>query len=319
MVLCCVTGQQDIVFGAPNANRNASFPDIDHLPGPCLNNLPVRARLDDTAVTTLGSLVVQIQAQAVAAIPHQHVGVREIIRNCTNWPPWARFSSVVLYQNHESSLEHGSSVKYGDVDCACSGVGKMGQAGDVWVVVSPEPTEHVIQMSYSRHTLPEAKAQWIARLFQTILEMMPVALEQPLHHIIQSMEPAPAIAAPTTPNQPSQQAGSSQINGLEVSSLTPSASTRTLVAGAWNEVGIATPSSSAAGDSHEYMKREQGDDSMYSQGADLVTTLLLARCYQRKGYSLGMQDLINHPTQEKQAQLLEARKMVNGEKDPGVE
>ncbi|KAL9594233.1 MAG: hypothetical protein Q9179_005489 [Wetmoreana sp. 5 TL-2023] len=320
LVLSCATGQQDIVFGAPNANRNASFPDIDRLPGPCLNNLPVRARFDDAAVITLGSLAVQIQAQAVTAIPHQHVGVRDIIRNCTDWPPWTRFSSVVLYQNHESFLEHGASITYGDVDCTCWGTGAVGQAGDVWVVVTPEPTEHVVRMSYSRRTLPEEKAQWIARLFQTVLEMMPVALEQPLHRIIQSMEAAPAIAAPTIVGQPSQQVISSQSNSLGAPSHSTSARTRTLVAQAWDEVGLAIPSSSAAGSGHNPPKQEkEGDDSIFSRGADLVTTMLLARCYQRKGYSLSMQDLINHPTQGEQSRLLEARKVVNGRKDEGIE
>ncbi|KAL8676623.1 MAG: hypothetical protein Q9186_006871 [Xanthomendoza sp. 1 TL-2023] len=215
----------------------------------------------------------------------------------------------MVYQNHDSSFEHGASLKYGDVDCARSGIGSMGQAGDVWIVVIPEMTEQVIQISYSRHTLPEDKAQWIARSFQTVMAKMRVELEQPLHRIIQSMEAAPAIAAPTvSTGKPSQRAISSPSNGLEASSHPSSAYTRTLVAQAWNEVGLAAPSSSAASDGHKPTKPEDGDDSMFSGGADLVTTMLLARCYQRNGYSVSMQDLINHPTQEEQSRLLEARK-----------
>lgn len=60
----------------------------------------------------------------------------------------------------------------------------IGQAADIWIVVTPESSELVIQMFYSRRTLPEEKAKWAARVFQTMLEMMPGAPEQPvLHHI----------------------------------------------------------------------------------------------------------------------------------------
>ncbi|KAK5987983.1 Highly reducing polyketide synthase valA [Cladobotryum mycophilum] len=234
LVLSRATGQQDVVFGAPHANRNSSFPDVDRLPGPCLNHLPVRACLDHTAVMNMGSLVAQIQAQAVAAIPHQHVGFRDIIRNCTDWPSWTRFSSVVLYQNHESILENGASFKFGDVDCVCSGHGAIGQAADVWIVVTPESSELLIQMWYSRHTLPEEKAKWVARLFQTVLEAMPAALEQPVDGIAQNGEvmPATAAAAAAVSDHSSRQG-----NGVQIidESSSPSIHTRTVVSQAWDE------------------------------------------------------------------------------------
>jgi non-ribosomal peptide synthetase component F len=97
LVLSCTTGQRDVVYGAPNANRNCTFTDVDCVPGPCLNNLPVRVNLGHSAVTSLGSLSAQIYARAVAAVPHQHLGFRDIIKNCTDWPSWTRFSSVLLF------------------------------------------------------------------------------------------------------------------------------------------------------------------------------------------------------------------------------
>ena len=88
----------------------------------------------------------------------------------------------MLYQNHESFLqEMGASIRFGDVDCAISGLGSVGQSADVWIIATPKSSELVIQMFYSQPTLPEEKAKWIAYLLQTILESMPAALEQPLH------------------------------------------------------------------------------------------------------------------------------------------
>lgn len=55
--------------------------------------------------------------------------------------------------------------------------------------------------------------------------------------------------------------------------------------------------------------------SMFSYGADLVTTMLLSRSYQRRGYGLTMQDITDYPTQEGQSRLLESKKELNGKKD----
>lgn len=125
LVLSRITGKQDIVFGVPNANRDpASFLDVDRVPGPCMNYIPVRARLH--SVADKGSLVAQIQTQAVAAMPHQHFGTRDIIRTCTAWPAWTRFSSLLLYQIDEAMQELGPSVKFGDVSCAVKGICGVG-------------------------------------------------------------------------------------------------------------------------------------------------------------------------------------------------
>lgn len=48
---------------------------------------------------------------------------------------------------------------------------------------------------------------------------------------------------------------------------------------------------------------------MFTCGADLVTTMLLARCYQRRGCGLSMQDVIDHPSQAGQARLLESKEL----------
>ncbi|KAL8740812.1 MAG: hypothetical protein Q9184_008452, partial [Pyrenodesmia sp. 2 TL-2023] len=238
-----------------------------------------------------------------------HVGVRGISRDCTDWHSWMRFSSAVLYQNHESSLEHDNApVTWGNVDCAYSATAAVGQAADVWIIVSPEPTELVVQMWYCRCTLPEEKAQWIARLFQSMLESMPATLEQPLHRIAErymtDVMPASVARPATIPDQPNRSGAGSQNDGPPYA---PSALTRTVVWQAWDEVGLGAA---------EGQKKEE-DGSMFSCGAALVIIMLLSRCYQRGGYAPGMQDLIDHPTQESRASLLESKKALNGKIETG--
>ncbi|KAL9030209.1 MAG: hypothetical protein Q9196_001643 [Gyalolechia fulgens] len=314
LVLSRATGRQDVVFGSINANRNSTFPDVDLVAGPCLNQLPVRVSLDSAAVTTLGSLIAEVQAQAVAAIPHQHLGCRDIIRNCTQWPAWTRFHSVALYQNH-IPYQHGTTVKFGDVDCFCSASGRAGQAADLYVIAAQVSSQLEIKMWYSQHTLPEEKAQWIARLLKTVIEAIPAALEEPIRRIAQNgaRMPAsipPAAEASATAQRRTQQ-GASVTNDIQKSGP-PSAQSRTVVSQAWTEVGLVPVDAGGRGgpDEEKEKEKEEDDRSMFlCGGADLVSTMLLSRCYQRRGYALGIHDVINHPTQRGQASLLESRKL----------
>lgn len=307
LVLSRITGNPDVVFGAPNANRDpSSFPDVDRVPGPCIKYLPARARLD--RVTDLGGLAAQFQTQAVAAIPHRHLDSRDLIRTCTDWPAWTRFGTVLLYQNDEVMQQLGpSSTLFGDIPCSVTADGTPGQTADLWVQVSPTESmeELMIQIWYWREIIPEKKAQWIARFFQTVLEAMPTALEQPLHRVAEEYTEMPLAVATTTE---SSQASTAALQNGTASPKSPSALTRAIVSQAWEEVGLGA------------QKDEEEDRSMFSGGAhaaDLVTTLLLSRCYQRNGHGLSMAELFEHPTQRGQALLLESKKekLSNGEKE----
>jgi amino acid adenylation domain-containing protein len=308
LVLSHITGKQDVVFASGHANRDpGSFPDVDQVLGLCMNYIPVRARLDTKA--SLGGLVAQIQAQAVATIPHQHLGVRDIIQTCTDWPTWTRFSSVLLYQNDEAMQTFEPGVRFGDVDCTIKGIGGVGQASDLWLQVSPSASmkELMVQVWYSRRTIPEDRAQSIARLFQSVLESMPLALERPLQKITEALNKTmPADSVTVDFDHPSYPVDHASTNGTAPTS-TPSALTLAIVSQAWDDVGLVVP---AAGTQTQDEKTVD-DQSMFWGGAgsaDLVTTLLLSRYYQRNGYKLSMQDLIDNPTQKGQAGLLEALK-----------
>ncbi|KAL8789759.1 MAG: hypothetical protein Q9213_001010 [Squamulea squamosa] len=319
LVLSRITGEQDIVFGAPNANRDpASFPDVDRFAGPCTEYLPIRAQLE--GVSKLGSLVEQLQAQGVAAIPHRHVGFRDIIRTCTDWPVWTRFSNIVVYQTDEGMAEVGPSVKYGDVSCAVTTTCEVGSSADMWLVAKPTASmeELTIRMGYSRRTIPEEKTQQIARLFRTVLEAMPEVLEKPIEQVAvvdEQFRLSTSDAVAMVQPRRGQGAG-----GVEERGLATSVHLRTVVSQAWEEVGLVLTSNKGDGE-----KQREGDASMFSCGADLVTTMLLSRCYQRRGYDLSMQDLLDLPTKEGQAALLETKKKgdvnekVGGEVDGKVD
>ncbi|CAG7953676.1 unnamed protein product [Penicillium nalgiovense] len=100
VLLARLTDSTDVVFGYTTANRSAAtLASIDTVVGPCLNVVPVRARLDSRQ-TVLELLLAQ-QQQQVANLPHEFLGFRQIIRDCTDWQRWSHFSSVVQHQNIE--------------------------------------------------------------------------------------------------------------------------------------------------------------------------------------------------------------------------
>lgn len=297
LVLARATGRDDVVFCAPNANRSlSSFPDVDRVCGLCLNFLPARARLQDQM--TLGALIRQMQAQAVAAIPHQHQGFRSILKDCTDWPSWTRYSSVFIYQNHESLRR---TIRFGDQDCVLTPRGKFGRCADILIEATPsgplgveaeEGADLVIDILYSRSTFTEEQANWISRNFAEILESIPQYLEQPINRDGVQGDPT-YMASPFQAKTNYSSETSADVGNHE----------HTTVRGAWAEVGVKVGGAS---------QTQHGDCSMFDCGADLVTTMLLARYYQCNGHQVTMQDLIDNPTLNGQSNLIGSAR--NGER-----
>jgi hypothetical protein len=100
LVLSACSGKSDVCFGYLVSGRSSSFDGIDQVVGPCINMLPVR--LDVSQGTNL-ELLRRTQNQHLAALPYECLGYQELIRDCTNWPRWQRFSSVVQHQNLNSA------------------------------------------------------------------------------------------------------------------------------------------------------------------------------------------------------------------------
>jgi hypothetical protein len=140
-----------------------------------VNFLPVRARLNQGI--TVASLVTQIQDQSTAGLPYHHLGFCSIIRDCTAWPCWTRFSSALAYQNH-GTLK--LSIRIGDANYALSGHSKLGDLADILVIATPGSEDLEIELNYFSHTFPSEQIRWISRSLVTIVEGMPSFLEQNL-------------------------------------------------------------------------------------------------------------------------------------------
>ncbi|TVY36052.1 Nonribosomal peptide synthetase [Lachnellula subtilissima] len=283
LLLSHALGTRDITFGEVSTNRYLPVLGLRDVRGPCLNFLPVRACLDQSL--TFASLITQIQNQSTAGLPHHHLGFRSIIKDCTDWPSWSRFSSVLVYQNHGSLKP---SLRIGDANCALSHSGEIGDTADISVIATPGSKDLEIDLHYSSHALPSKQIQWISRSLVTILERIPSFVGQNMNEVEDSIQNSlgsydipPSRTAPL-PDLANRQA------------RPPSLQAQAVVLDAWKEL--------------ELLPGNQNEDCpLFSCGADFVTALLLSKRYLYCGYDISTKDIIQNPTRSMQAYLVDSK------------
>ena len=77
-LLCGLTGQHDVVFGATVSGRPTEVAGAESMVGLLINTVPVRAHL--TAATTTADLIDQLQRAHNDTLEHQHLALSEIHR-----------------------------------------------------------------------------------------------------------------------------------------------------------------------------------------------------------------------------------------------
>ncbi|TVY27745.1 Nonribosomal peptide synthetase [Lachnellula hyalina] len=283
LLLSHALGTRDITFGEVSTNRYLPVLGLSEVRGPCLNFLPVRACLDHSL--TFASLITQLQNQSAAGLPHHHLGFRSIIKDCTEWPSWSRFSSVLVYQNHGSLKP---SLRIGDADCALSHSGEIGDTADISVIATPGSKDLEIDLHYSSRALPSKQIQWISRSLVTILERIPSFVRQRMNEVEDSIQNSLGsydVPLSRTAQLPDHAKGHVHPPSLQAQSV---------VLDAWKEL--------------ELLPRDQNEDcSLFSCGADFVTALLLSKRYLYCGYDISPKDIIQYPTRSMQAYMVDSK------------
>ncbi|KAI0859916.1 hypothetical protein F4860DRAFT_236272 [Xylaria cubensis] len=134
IVLSNLSGTDDVVFGHMVEGRHLSLANgqtISSVVGPKGNVIPVRTRIPDFPVAPL-EYFKNIQSQYVASIPYENLQTADVINNCTTWPSWTRFSSVV---HHRKQSERYKFLNFtiGDASCTLDMMGLSHEDSDVFV------------------------------------------------------------------------------------------------------------------------------------------------------------------------------------------
>ncbi|KAK5657865.1 hypothetical protein OQA88_2413 [Cercophora sp. LCS_1] len=86
LVLADYAGSRDVVFADLVSGRSGVDPSVSDALGCCSTPIPVRARIDDSSVSTYADLMRQIQQQQLESIPYETFGFYRAVRACTDWP-----------------------------------------------------------------------------------------------------------------------------------------------------------------------------------------------------------------------------------------
>jgi amino acid adenylation domain-containing protein len=97
LLLSQITGGQDLIYGYVVAGRNSAMQGVEKIVGPCLNVVPIRAKL--SSLQTPAQLLHSITQQFIAIGEADSLGFKDIIENCTNWPAGVAFDTVIQFQN----------------------------------------------------------------------------------------------------------------------------------------------------------------------------------------------------------------------------
>ena len=161
LVLAELSGSNDIVFGHVVSGRSSTS-SSDTVIGPCMNILPMRIQIpssDHSSPTLPSSLLQEVQNQYLDSLPHERLGFRKIIQNCTGWKAWTRFSSIVQHNNGDwrdsttpMSLNDGSRWKL-------EAFAPVMDAADVWVSGKPTAVtdgkkSYEIEVSFCEGVVP---------------------------------------------------------------------------------------------------------------------------------------------------------------------
>ncbi|CAI6095377.1 unnamed protein product [Clonostachys chloroleuca] len=90
---------RDVTFGEVVSGRNIDFPNADTVVGPCWQYIPVRVKFDPS--WTGLDLLDYVQHQHIASSAHESLGLKEIVKQCTDWSSTTDWFDTVVHQDVE--------------------------------------------------------------------------------------------------------------------------------------------------------------------------------------------------------------------------
>ncbi|XWW96040.1 hypothetical protein V2A60_004010 [Cordyceps javanica] len=287
MASCC-----DVVFGSVIGGRNAPFHDVEHVAGACIDNIPVRVRVQPE-MTRL-ELLKAVQMQYFQAIGFENFQFKRIVTECTEWRPWERLSTLVEYENLGEDEEYfhiGADNTY-----TANEIRPPADRHDITIFSMPlGEKETFIALDFSKSMVSGDTAQ-------KMLDRMVVHATQ-FHDDVNgkvSLGKADELGLPKIPIEPPSQQisrGDVQNDKTLADAESPQADEiRKLVRSAWvTELGCAP---SAVEDI--WAK----NIPFYDVWGNLIASYALAKYFERHGFTISMEELLLHADMKSQAALL---------------
>ena len=272
-----LSGRDEVVFGAAFSGRPAELPGVEGLVGPCVNNLPVRVRLD--AGRGVPDWLQELHERNQEIAQHQFASLSDI----QDWAgvPWRLrlFDSLVVFQNYQVNDKE---LSWGEVD--------------VELLAAPETTNYPLTLNVTPREEIELKVIGQAHLFRSasvtmILDGFASVLRGLAEHSgsslseLQSLLPASTkgIAAHASAAAPPRR---------QAEYVAPGDDVERAVAEVWEEL---------------FQIDQVGvDDNFFDLGGHSILLLQAhTRLRERFGNDLSIVDLLQYPTVRSLARYLE--------------
>ena len=290
LVLAQLLGKSDILFGNLISGRNVGVSQVESIVGPCLNIIPVRVKLESK--WTALDLLRRIQSQQVASMPYEALGFRDVVRQCTDWPEWTYFSTVIQHQN----LAQDVTLRLDRTKYKVGMIGAQDTLSDVSVVSTPKEGDMVeIALGFVENSnIPRA---FIEKALDSMCALAQRFASNPNASISFPAPGTSALFQPFSPVQRTPQVHKNALLSLNRSEMFELASTLTR---AWR---LVLPSSSKRDGSAIAL-----ETSFYDLGGDLICLASLTTILEGEGYNVCLDDLMETSTVGEQIALLADRK-----------
>ena len=280
LVLSSLADTSDAVFGQVVSGRN-TLTGIQDVVGPCMNILPVRVPLQST--WTNADLARFVQDQHLSSMPHENLGMRRIIENCTAWPKRTRFSSIYQHTNFGRQF-------FGEVLSTSSGSEMTGYSpphdvADVWIWTAPVGDgKFSVDFTFADGVVSDEVAQLMLDMLCQNIEDISVNQDS------QIRTPLSTVSLPITyDEEPEDKCLEEYVQQHERLS---SSSVKSLVEHAWKEV-------------FSVQEGEDEEREWWSLRGDLMAAVHLAELYSKgTGVEVSVEMVIEHATKAGQMKML---------------
>jgi amino acid adenylation domain-containing protein len=298
LVLAEMAGASDVVFGSVIWGRNAMFTGVEHVAGACIDNIPVRVRLNPN-MTRL-ELLQQVQGQYFEAVSFENFQYKRMVQECTDWRPWERLSTLVEYENLG---EESSRFNIGqEHEFTVNEIRTPADRHDITIFSMPMGEDQTfIALDFCEAVVPESMAQrMLDRMVQHLGEFHNnVYGLVTLADFNESGLPHIPIPLDSTTSSDSDSIISVSWLGRDDVDETRKHSTRELVEEAWISV-----LSSHKPDLAIYWTKQV---PFYDVWGNLIASHALAKHYTKEGFMVSMEDILENSDMQSQAVLLLSR------------
>lgn len=231
-------------------------------------------------------------------MPFESTMFRRIIEEYTDWPKWARFTSIL----HHMAIFDITSMKLEDTECKISSYGPETDRTDIWIrsevvngmfeILSLSNTEAV-----PRHII-EILMELLCETISEFAADPDAPLKDPLTWTSTEMPPLPLQTLPQRP----------QVGEVDF----VNSAFRKLVEKAWNEVMCIK--------SEEFHSKDTNvtaDTAFFEVWGNMLAAQQFAEFYSDHSIGVLMEDIIEYPTMRGQVFLLQKKHNSKGEDGVG--